>query len=191
MPRTKGEAAKPLIFGEAPSKSGDKYHMFPLSGAVAETLCKLAGIAPEIDGSRYGRWTWALYDHFECENLIERWPGRQGTGSAFPMDVAKVHAETKLLEARGRVVVLLGARLPKAFGIDMPFYSWRFVCPAEDFDVDVHVPDIVHRPTGWTKIVSIPHPSGLNRMLNDPAERERCGVVLREAMQIARRVEFA
>lgn len=191
MSRTVGDSLKPLLIGEAPSKSGDKYHMFPLSGAVAETLCKLAGIAPLIGESRYGQWTWALYDHFECENLIKRWPGRLGAGSAFPMDVAKAQAEVKLLEVRGRVIVLLGARLPKAFGIDMPFYSWRFVCPADDFDVDVPVSEIVQRPTSWTKIVSIPHPSGLNRMLNDPTERDRCGVVLREAMLMARRVEFA
>jgi hypothetical protein len=76
--RTKDEPSKPLLIGEAPSKSGDRYWMFPLSGAVAQTLCEMAGISPQPGGSRYGRWTWALYDHFECENLIERWPGRLG-----------------------------------------------------------------------------------------------------------------
>jgi hypothetical protein len=75
MTRTKDDSTKPLLIGEAPSRSGDRYWMFQLSGAVAQTLCELAGIPP--------------------------------------------------------------------------------------------------------------HPSGLNRMLNDPAERERCGRVLRDVMQLA------
>ena len=32
----------------------------------------LADIPPVEGGSRYGQWTWALYEHFECVNLIER-----------------------------------------------------------------------------------------------------------------------
>jgi hypothetical protein len=34
---------KPLLIGEMPSRSGDRYHAFPLSGAVAQTLCQMAG----------------------------------------------------------------------------------------------------------------------------------------------------
>lgn len=48
--------ALPLLIGENPSKSGDRYHDFPLSGAVAERLCGLAGIPPDLPGTRYGRW---------------------------------------------------------------------------------------------------------------------------------------
>lgn len=163
--------------------------MFPLSGRVAETLCKLAGIPPDPGGTRYGQWTWALYDHFECMNLIERWPGAQGRGSAFPIDVAMLRVGELSPRIAGRVVVMLGVRLNSAFGRcylgenDMcsGFYSWRYASAPGDPPPSLG--------GGWlapTQFVCIPHPSGLNRMLNDPAERERCGVVLREAMERAR-----
>lgn len=174
----------PIILGEAPSKSGDRYHAFPCSGAVAELLCKMAGIAPLVGESRYGQWTWALYDHFECENLIERWPGPQGRGSAFPDDVARPLAKAFAKNNSNRVVVLLGARLrdlmiDEQFG-KPGFYSW---CPRM---VVRGAGEIVLSPA---MVVAIPHPSGLNRTLNDPAERERCGEVLREAMARARMLE--
>lgn len=166
----------PLLIGEAPSKSGDRYYMFPLSGAVAETLCKLAGIPPQPGGTRYGQWTWALYDHFECENLIERWPGRQGRGSAFPMDVARSKAVMMMPRMRGRVVVVLGSRLASVFTLATKGWHDKAVT------YDGH--GVVHQAS--CQAVAIPHPSGLNRLLNDPAEREHAGTVLREAMQRAR-----
>lgn len=185
-----------MLIGEAPSKSGDKYHMFPLSGAVAETLCKLSGIAPLIGESRYGQWTWALYENFECENLIRRWPGRQGTGSAFPTEIARslafVKAEKGMLD---RVVVLLGARLRAVFGLT-DFYAWQdhvsvTVDDGATFEFEGQTMPNLKNVYCPCQVVAIPHPSGLNRMLNDPVERDRCGLVLREAMQRARRVEFA
>jgi uracil-DNA glycosylase len=173
----------PIILGEAPSKSGDRYHAFPCSGAVAESLCKMAGIAPLAGESRYGQWTWALYDHFECENLIERWPGPQGRGSAFPLDVARPLAVEILPRLEGRVVVLLGSRLKSLFTIVTENYVW-------------HERAVVYDGHGVVRqascmVVAIPHPSGLNRALNDPAERERSGEVLREAMARARMLELA
>lgn len=165
----------PILLGEAPSKSGDKYHMFPLSGAVAETLCKLAGIPPLAGESRYGQWTWALYDHFECENLIERWPGAQGRGAAFPLDVARPLAFAKAEhEMEARVVVLLGARLRDLFEVPI-FYEWQTYVQVWEED----------RKRGFRSecmVAAIPHPSGLNRMLNGGAEREKAGQVLRDAM---------
>lgn len=34
--------------------------------------------------------------------------------------------------------------------------------------------------------VAVPHPGGLNRLLNDSAGRERCGETLRQALDLAR-----
>jgi len=173
----------PILLGEAPSRTGDRYHMFPLSGRVAETLCSMADIPPMAGESRYGQWTWALYDRFECMNLIERWPGAQGSGSAFPMAVARAALVDRLPEIDGRVVVLLGSRLPRLL---MPedttetFYRWEVATPqarAEDGEVVYQA-----RPT---TMCAIPHPSGLNRMYNAPAERERVGAILRQAMEYA------
>jgi len=171
----------PLLLGEAPSKSGDRYWMFPLSGAVAETLCRVAEIPPQPGGTRYGQWTWALYDHFECENLIERWPGRQGRGSAFPIEVARPLAVALLSRIEGRVVVVLGSRLASLFTLATKSWHEKAVV------VDDH--GVVHHAR--CEIAAIPHPSGLNRVLNDPAERERSGAVLREAMQRARAATIA
>jgi uracil-DNA glycosylase len=182
--RRRGKPPMPVLMGEAPSKSGDRYHMFPLSGRVAETLCAMAGIPPMAGESRYGQWTWALYDRFECMNLIERWPGAQGSGSAFPMEAARAALVERLPEIEGRVVVLLGARLPKLL---MPkdttetFYRWE-VATSEARASDGEVV-YVAKPT---TMCAIPHPSGLNRMYNAVVERERAGAILRQAMDYAR-----
>jgi uracil-DNA glycosylase len=155
-----------LLLGEAPSKGGDRYHHFPLSGPPVRVLCTLAGIPPQPDGSTYGRWTWALYDHFECRNLFERY--RDATPWSAPA------ARARAVELRSGLthdaVVLLGRRVTQAMGCTAEFYEWfDLACPAR---------------TSEARAVSIPHPSGLNRVLNDPAERARCGIALREALTV-------
>lgn len=167
------DALPPLLIGEAPSKGGDRYHMFPLSGPPARVLCTLAGIPPQPEGSTYGRWTWALYEAFECRNLIERYR------DADPWSVPRTRetAEALLPELPGRVVVMLGRRVQAAIlgahgvdGSDIPsFHEWN----------TPHL--VVGEKPSFT--VAIPHPSGLNRALNDPAERARCGETLREALE--------
>lgn len=173
-------AQLPILLGEAPSRSGDQFWMFPLSGRVAESLCGMAGIPPMAGESRYGRWTWALYDHFECMNLIERYPGAQGSGASFPMSIARAALVERLPEIEGRVVVLLGARLARLL---MPtdtsetFYQWEVSYP-QSVGPDG---ELVYQARPTT-MVAIPHPSGLNRMYNATQERERAGEVLRQAM---------
>lgn len=166
----------PIIVGEAPSKSGDKYHDFPLSGAVGEKLCTMAGLTPDERGSRYGRYYWALREAFDCTNLIERYPGAQGSGAAFPMDVAR----TRCLELRpmleGSVVVLLGARLNQAFGwawcgrkrLAERHFEWVTV-ESEFAGLD-------------TMFVVIPHPSGLNRLYNAEETKASAGAALTAAV---------
>lgn len=159
------DAKKPLLLGEAPSRGGDRYHFFPLSGPPARTLCTLAGISPEPEGSTYGRWTWALYERFECRNLFERY------AQAEPWSVPRAREQACELEAdlRSRVVVCLGRRVQAA------------ILAAVDADRDAAFHEWLTTPDA-TSLVSIPHPSGLNRALNDPAERERCGETLRSAL---------
>jgi uracil-DNA glycosylase len=161
----------PVLVGEAPSRGGDRFHHFPLSGPPARVLCVLAGIPPQEDGSTYGRWTWALYDRFECRNLFARY--RDATPWSAP--AARGRAEALAEELAPRVVVCLGRRvqaaLHGALGLAVPavpFHEWRTGQPDE--------------PTAWT---TIPHPSGLNRALNDAAERERCGETLRKALDLS------
>lgn len=165
----------PVLLGEAPSKGGDRYHAIPLSGRPAQVLCRLAGIPPQSEGSTWGKWTWALYERFECRNLFERY------AHATPWSVpsARRRVEQLDLDWPGSVVVCLGRRVHAAVlylhGIPAQgfgeFYQWA-------------PPRAGARSNGpW--VIGIPHPSGLNRLLNDPAERARCGKILREALAIA------
>jgi uracil-DNA glycosylase len=185
------DETRPLLIGEAPSRTGDRFHAFPLSGAVAQTLCGLAGIPPQDEGSRYGRWTWALYERFECRNVFARYR------SATPWDAARA-AETLRQASReldGRVVVCLGRRPQKALhdaldvgGSGPPdYYVWERISTRQGPDVTM--------PGGWrhgvlVATVAIPHPSALNRRLHEVDERERSGSALRAALELAVRPGF-
>lgn len=162
---------KPLILGEAPSASGDKYWQFPMSGAVGRRLHELAGLEVDPHGTAYGRYYWPLREQFDCVNVIQRYPGKDGRGAAFPYDralggVAWLYQEEILCE--GRVIVLLGRRVMKCMlKGDVEFYRW---CRT--------------RKTGLI-MAGIPHPSGLTRLYNDPVEREKAGKILRGAIKRA------
>lgn len=149
----------PLLIGESPSKSGDRYHMFPLSGAVGKRLCEFAGIEPEAKGSRYGRYYWALRDHFDCVNLSERYPGK------MTKDVAQKGALRLGLEGElwGRTIICLGRTVANALGFSsLPFYT------EQPYTAD-------------STLVVIPHPSALNRLYNAEEERHRASCILRKA----------
>lgn len=168
---------KPLLVGESPSRTGDRYYSFPLSGAVAQTLCRFAGIPPESEGSRYGRWTWALYDHFDCVNVAKRYPVGGWTSEVAAMAAERLRHTLAEASEPYEVVVLLGRRAQQAY-VDMQapaqtpvdgldFYRW-----VKDPDSD----------TGRLHVVVLPHPSALNRTYNDTSARQRAGRYLREAI---------
>jgi hypothetical protein len=167
----------PLLVGEMPSRSGDRYYEFPLSGAVARTLCRMAGIPPDEESTGLAQWTWALYEHFDTINAIER---------HGPWDSQKAAARLREeISSDYEVVVLLGRRPQSAYcAMEQPirnimlaklhFYEWRTDLLA---------------PTARREVVVLPHPSALNRIYEDPRERERAGKVLREAMEKAAQLE--
>ena len=84
--------------------------------------------------------------HFDLVNVLDRWPGGDGRGAAFPKGqaseaLAKMVAERQFI---GRPVILLGRRLLSlVFAGTVPFYEWRHWWECD--------------------IVGIPHPSGLSR----------------------------
>jgi hypothetical protein len=167
---------KPLLVGEMPSRSGDRYWEFPLSGAVAQAMCQMAGIPPQSEGSRYGRWTWALYDRFDCGNAIERYQAWDVTAGASCLREG--------IQGDHEVVVLLGRRPQEAYvAMTEPAES-----PVDGADFYEWVVD-PNSPTGRREVVVIPHPSSLNRMYNSDGNRRRAGEVLREAMDKAREME--
>jgi hypothetical protein len=134
--------------------------MFPLSGAPARVLCQLAGIPPQEGGSTGGRWTWALYDHFDAENLFRRY------ADATPWSLPKARNRARLCDTN-EVNVLLGVKVIKAFDLDVVYFEWTEL------------------PAGQL-VVGIPHPSGLNRKLNNEQTRTLMGATLRDAMAKAR-----
>jgi hypothetical protein len=168
----------PLLIGEMPSRTGDRYHWFPLSGAVAQTLCQLAGIPPHEEGSRYGRWTWALYEVFDCVNAIER-------HGPWDSDVAAAHLRKTFSEAEGEyeVVVLLGRRAQSGY-VRMSYPAESPVSKLKYFEWTIDT----NSPTGRRQVVVIPHPSALNRTYNDKHMRWRAGLELQAAITMAKQM---
>lgn len=168
------------MIGESPSRSGDRYHRFPLSGAVAQTLCQLAGIPPEAEGSRYGRWTWALYERFDCVNALARYPRGGWDRSAAAAHVAKTLSRAS---SPYQVVVLLGRRAQTAYVDSLaPASSGMLGCEYFEWVEDTTADGTMH-------VVALPHPSAMNRMLNDSSICARMGDVLRDAQRKAKMIE--
>lgn len=152
---------RPWIVGESPSRTGDRYWQFPLSGAPAKTLCRCAGFPPDGDPAEIGSWTWALYERFATINLFVRY------AAAYPWRPAdaRLHAEgilDSIVVAESTRAVLLGRRVAAAFGVEHDYFEWT------ELRDDV-------------RAVVVPHPSGRNRLLNESSVRMAIGVALREA----------
>lgn len=139
------------MIGEAPSRSGDRFD--PISGRAERLLCDLAG------------WKDGLGPRFLRLNLLEENPGPSsgGKGDAWPLDLARQRAAQMVFAGRP-AAVLLGRRVAAAFGARGAYCEWW------DPSDEVRAPYVV-----------IPHPSGVNRLYNDPAVRDQVGVVLRDA----------
>jgi uracil-DNA glycosylase len=138
--------ARPLIVGEAPARTTVGAPAF--TGPAGRRIAALAGVDD-------------LRDAFDAVNLLDRWPGRQGKGAAFPPAQGR-DAARALLErvGRRRPLVLAGRRVAAAFGLRALPYLERG--------------DLAGRPV-WV----LPHPSGVCRWWNDPANRDRAAALLR------------
>jgi len=111
----------------------------PLSGKSGQRLEALAGLAHGELGSC-----------FALTNLLGRYPGRGTGGDRFPHGMAARAARKLRGYLAGRRAILLGSGVARAFQVPArPFFEWR-------------------QSNGLTFMV-VPHPSGLNRWWNDPA----------------------
>lgn len=138
-----------LIIGEAPARTGDPRR--PLLGRSGGRLAALCGL--ELQDYRRA---------FARANVLERWPGRLAKGDAFDLPAARQRAA--LLRRRfvgGRLVVLLGRRTARAFGLDSAYFLPQRVACAN--------------------VVVLPHPSGVNRWWNEPKNLARAARFLRRA----------
>lgn len=162
----------PLLLGEMPAKGTDRYgQIFPLSGAVGKRLCIWAGLEPDPDGSKYGRYYWPLRERFDCLNAIH---GHQ----KWDVEVAKKHLNAYFLEyGPPGLVICLGRRPAEAMGLPIR-HPWGVWFPSN--------PGIAQM-VNW-RITVIPHPSGRNLLYNDPAMVKTAKHVLSQALTVGDQV---
>lgn len=131
-----------------------------LSGRVGDRLARLCGLRDYEE----------LRGVFDVANLLDAPVGvRSGKGDAFPAQLAQRRAREFPLQG---VVVLLGRRVARAYGLaDAPWGEWQSIHP--------------NRAVACV----VPHPSGVNHVMNDPAMRRLVGRVLRQARVLAMREE--
>jgi uracil-DNA glycosylase len=171
---------RPILVGEMPSRTGDRYWRFPLSGKVGVRLATWAGLeqlAPAPGQTFYGRRYWALRQVFDVVNVRERHDPAGG-----PLDAARHAALLERLRDRP-AVVLLGRAVERA--LELPLYRR----PGEQL-VEAPLFEVVNwfeplRSVPSAPVVVIPHPSPLNRLYNEPGLCLRAGRTLRELAERA------
>lgn len=132
-----------------------------MQGSAERRLARLAGLESPAE-------LWSLFDR---ANLLDEFPGRKpvrrkgcrpvphAAGDAFPLDEAKRAAATFPLE-RFAVAVLLGCNVAKAFELDS----------SQLFHLE-HV--------GATRVLVLPHPSGVSHVWNHANNHRRAEAALR------------
>lgn len=147
-----------VIVGESPgpNTAGRRPLMPWPAGASGERLMKFADMTP---GQYLGRFV--RFNLFPFHVPADEWNVERAQRSAVTL------RDSLVAEGTWRIV-LLGARVAKAFGIDSP---WTRV---EEFHANA---------TGGTVItlVALPHPSGLNHDYNNERVRYAAGAAVRWA----------
>lgn len=143
---------KVLLIGQAPGRAGDGS---PLEGAAGLRLAEFAGISYD----EYLRVT-------DRVNLLRKWPGRApgGKGDLFP--IAEAQLAAMQLDIRGRVVVMVGKGVARAFSVHTR-------APLAWFTLEDRIS---------TRMAWMYHPSGVNRWYNDPENVAATSRFLRAAL---------
>lgn len=148
---------RPVVVGEAPGRGTDPAR--PLRGDSGRRLARYAGLGGDVG---------ELARRAERVNLVDRFPGGQGKGCRFPREDARRGARDLLALAPGRDLLLLGKRVAGALGwTDAEYLRWL--------------------PLKSCRLACVPHPSGVNRWWNDPANRRRARAFLCRALDVRRR----
>lgn len=133
---------RPLLIGEAPGRAA----VLP-GGRCGRRLAELAGVDD-------------LAAAFRIRNLLDRWPGPDGTkGSAFDVgDARRLAAE---LRSPGPWI-LLGLRVAAAMEVRAPYLRWTWA--------------------RGRRVAILPHPSGVNRWWNNAANAHAAARFLRRSL---------
>ena len=178
---------KPILIGEAPSRRSDvdavrrslKCPPDVRARFVEEFLEKTALC---MDGGERianvsGLLDWEDYlTSFERRNLLARWPGRDGKGSAFPLEKARPLAMGTLSYIHRRDVIFVGRRVAAAYFIEQPYLEWR----PHVFHAEGNVDSVL----ASFRAAILPHPSRINRWWNDPENERRARTFLRRAADL-------
>lgn len=157
--------------GEAPNASAGRDED-PLTGRPAVVMAKMANLVPS--GAEEAECNAAMREAYDLVNLLPEHPGKgSGKGSAWDAAAAKKAAARLPLS---RVSVLLGKRVAAAYGVRPVFWDWQAWTEDCGVDPETQVPVIEPRFA-----VVLPHPSGINRVLNEVQNRILYGQTLRHA----------
>lgn len=133
---------KPLIVGEAPSKNEDTPR--PIEGRIGKRLAKLSGLTLE-----------GFLSTFERMNLLQVRQDSAEHGFTFDMVAARAAAEASFQHdvVPGRIVLLLGQRVARAYGVRTDYFEECSLRGARAYVV--------------------PHPSGVSHWWNDATHMVR------------------
>lgn len=145
---------RPILVGETnPYGSDQRYALYPApAGSAGHRLCHFC----------MGLKVTTYIGSFERANLC--------TGKWKMKDARIAAAAIRERSTDGRVVVLLGARVCAAFGVEFR--------PFEGFNLGILDGNCMHK--SW-KFVILPHPSGRSRLWNAPDAPQRARALLATA----------
>lgn len=125
----------------------------PLEGRVGQRLARFAGISFE-----------EYLERFDRVNLLDVRQDTKEKGFEFDRYTATINANNIMASlSNERVVVLLGKRVADAVGAVGPYF-W------------------LHRLERGITLYVVPHPSGVNRLFNDPVVCQRMEYFMRSLL---------
>ena len=147
---------KICFVGQSPSRTSDGQP--PFTGKCGKFLAELMGLTQE-----------EMLRAHDFLNVLDRWPGAGIKGDKFPIPEAKIAAKKKLEQLRGRVVVLLGHNVARAFDCKtFRYFEWYEIRNPENFSEVV-----------VSLMTVMPHPSQVNHWWNREENRMVAGKFLR------------
>jgi uracil-DNA glycosylase len=180
-----------MVVGQAPAQPRSE-HPRPYSGASGRTLRSWlvqAGFPPQ-----------ELETYCYLTSVTKCFPGpsRSGKGdrapSAAEVALCRRHLERELALVRPAVIITLGRLAARWFLGDRPLSELVgevFAWPTREDDAGQPEPGRDGAPgEAAVLVLPLPHPSGVNRWHNDPANRAQLARALRRLAELRRRLDL-
>jgi uracil-DNA glycosylase family 4 len=166
--------ARVMVVGQAPGVMAAERPL-PYSGATGRTLQSWLARAGFPDGALHDA------DIFYLTSLTKCFPGkaRQGSGDRAPgraeVALCSAHLTRELLQVQPEIILALGR-----LSIDAFLPSCRNL-PLATLVGTIH--DAEHPAVPNARVLPLPHPSGVSRWHNQPANRARVALALERLSQ--------